>query len=140
MNEAEILALLDGAKPDVRIGFILTEEGRMWNAEGLREATDKINELYPPKNKTASDGILWSMGIALNDPVFLAGLLEKRPDAFIVVSMSPNSPIMPNADGLGGNDYAAALRTIAEDESCHYTSWEIMCAIVEKYSTGDDET
>ena len=137
MNEDEILALMEGAEPDVRIGFILTAEGRVWNEEGLRAATDWVNEKYPREAKTAADGILWMAGYKLNDPLFLARQLIARPDAYVVMSMSPNSIILPNDDGLGGRDYAAAL-LVAAEKADDATSWEILKALIDEYGSGAD--
>ena len=138
MNEDEILALMEGAEPDVRIGFILTEEGRMWSEEGLRAATDWVNEKYPPEGRTPADGILWISGYRINDPDFLAKLLEARPDAYVILSMSPNSIVLPNDDGLAGNEYAGALRLLAGESENGSTSWGILKTAVEKYGPGAD--
>lgn len=138
MTEEQIMALMNGAEPDVRIGFILTQEGRMWNADGLRAATDKVNELYPPRNATPADGILWLAGHAINDPVFLAQLLTDRQDAYIMMSMSPKSILLPNDDGKAGLIYAGALVENAGDDLDGPTSWEILKAVLEKFGKGPD--
>ena len=126
MNEQEILALLEGAEPDVRIGFILTEEGRVWNDDGLHAATKMVDDTYPhEENNPAGSGILWQMGAVLNDPEFLASLLDKRPDAYVILSMSPESILLEN-DGEAGRDYAALIRAVAGNYGQDATSWQIL--------------
>lgn len=85
------------AAPDVRVGFILTREGRAWKEEALCELTDDINrrEGRAPDGDPDS-GILWHAGLALNAAGFLAEMLEIRPDAYVVLS-TPEETVL-----LGG--------------------------------------
>lgn len=112
--------------PNVRIGFILTHEGRAWSDEGLAFATGMVNEAYPSDSQDPDDGILWTTGARINEPAFLAALLRTRPDAFVILSMQDGSALIPNDDGLAGNDIADLLESV---EDPGRTSWSVLVSV-----------
>ena len=119
--------ILSDAPPHVRFGYVITQAGRAWSEEGLLQATDEINERWPaPENAPPHSGILWSAGYLLNDPLLLAGLLRKRPESFIVLSMDEGYCILENDLG-GGGTVAELLETDPDAET--RTTWEILYAI-----------
>lgn len=114
--------------PDVRIGFVLTREGRAWSEEALLHLTGTVNEKFPPKEGIPEDsGILWYAGIQLNDPGFLAAMLRKRPDAFVVLSLPESSVILPGA--LDTDMIMMQYLEANKDEDV--TSWSLLVSIYE---------
>lgn len=105
------------AAPDVRVGFVLTREGRAWKEEALCELTDDISkkEGRVPGNDPDS-GILWHAGLALNAAGFLAELLAIRPDAYIVLSMPEESVILGGPEN-GTDDIRAYLEQYPDRSS-----------------------
>ena len=131
-------AALDGTlineMPDVRLGFILTKEGRGYSEAGLSYVTDLVNKNYPPKNPDSTrDGILWSAGVIINAPNILARQLRRHPGAFIIVSRRDGVYLMPNEDGQSGIMYADALETFSEDYDYDVSSWQVMSDIIDLY-------
>lgn len=137
MDDKQILAMIGGAEPDVRVGFILTREGRFWDPDGLDAATAMVDKLYPPPaGNPAGAGILWTSGTQVNDPRILAAMLEARPDAYVVISRSPRSVLVPNDDGKAGILLAKALLECDPDpdDSAGPTSWEILNAALDTFA------
>ena len=134
IEDATLNGTLFTEMPDVRLGFILTEEGRGYSEAGLSYVTDLVNKNYPPKRpENPRDGILWSAGAIINAPNILARQLRRHPDAFVIVSRRDNVYLMPNEDGQSGLTYADALEIYSEDCDGDVTSWQIMSDIIDLY-------
>lgn len=120
------LEKLQSARPDVRVGFILTREGRAWTEEALAGLTDALNQKFPPKAGAPEDsGVLWEAGIQLNDPGFMAAMLRKRPDAFVVISLPDSSVILD-----GSLDADAAMAGYLEaNKDGSATSWSLLASM-----------
>lgn len=120
------LEKLQSAQPDVRVGFVLTREGRAWTEEALAGLTDALNQKFPPKAGIPEDsGILWEAGIQLNDPGFMAAMLRKRPDAFVVISLPDSSVILD-----GSLDADAAMAGYLEaNKDGSATSWSLLASM-----------
>ena len=115
---------LRGIAPDVRVGFILTREGRAWSEEGMLAMTDFANEQYPPETRDiANGGILWHAGYSLNTPEFLAKLLDVRPDAFIVLSL-PERSVLLGGPKMGTASIRDYLRAYPEE-----SSWKLLASV-----------
>lgn len=123
---------LRNAAPDVRVGFILTREGRAWSEEGLLAMTDYVNSQYPPENPK-NGGILWSIGYTLNMPRVLAGLLDVRPDAFIVLSM-PEKSVLLGGPSVGTASIRKYLRQYPDK-----SSWALLASVWNAIENGPEE-
>lgn len=124
---------LQGELPDVRIGFVLTREGRVWSEEALLHLTETVNEKFPPKEGAAGDsGILWYTGIQLNRPWFLAAMLRKRPDAFVVLSLQESSIILPGSLDTE-QTMAEYLEGYADED---FSTWSLLVSNYENREVG----
>ena len=116
---------LNGTTPGVRVGFVLTREGRAWTEEALAHLTGTVEEKFPSEPGAAGSGILWQAGIQLNDPGLLASLLRKRPDAFVVLSLPEKSAILNSA-----LDTEMAMAEYLENNAdSGATSWSLLASM-----------
>lgn len=124
-RQADIPPIDESRLPDVRFGFVLTREGRAWSEDALLALTDTVNEKWPPDpDGPADSGILWEAGYLINDPLVLADVLEKHPDAFVALSMKNGTAVLPgNKNGTPTAEYLKSKAGTGQ------TSWQILTAM-----------
>lgn len=127
------LETLARTPPDVRIGYVLTQEGRVWSETGILYATDLVNRHYPPpENASPDSGILWHMGAQINEPALLAKFLRSRPDAFVILFLPDGTALLPNCTHQENLVFAGYL-----DDNTDRTSWAVL---TELYRTSASQT
>jgi hypothetical protein len=70
--------------------FIITEEGRSYNNEGLMCITNVLKEHY-----NVTDELIFGMGLKYNDPKFLCQELKQNPDSFVAISSAEGIQFIP---------------------------------------------